>query len=105
MSPNYKPVWKKGLSDSHYHIYNQYVITTYQRDELRAFLLDKGISTEIYYPVPLHIQECFTDLGYQPGSYLMSEEAAKRTLALSIYPKLTLEQQEYVVDSIREFFV
>ena len=99
-----KPVWKRESSNSHYHIYNQYVIATPQRDELRAFLLEKGIGTEIYYPVPLHLQECFSDLGYKPGSCPVSEEAAKSTLALPIYPELTLEQQEHVVDSIREYF-
>ena len=99
-----KPVWKRESSNSHYHIYNQYVIATPQRDELRAFLLEKGIGTEIYYPVPLHLQECFSDLGYKPGSCPVSEEAAKSTLALPIYPELTHEQQEYVVDSIWEYF-
>lgn len=113
-----KPVWKKDFIEyssvsnpgsqalnSHYHIYNQYVIATPQRDELRKYLSDRGISTEIYYPVPLHLQECFRDLGYKPGSCPVSEEAAKKTLALPIYPELTPEQQEYVVDSIREYFL
>jgi dTDP-4-amino-4,6-dideoxygalactose transaminase len=101
-----KPVWKEEFIEyssvsnpktqplnSHYHIYNQHVIATPYRDELKSYLMEKDIGTEIYYPVPLHIQECFTDLGYQPGSYLMSEEAAKRKQALPIYPELTLEQQ------------
>ena len=100
-----KPVWKRESSNSHYHIYNQYVIATPQRDELKKYLSEKDIGTEIYYPVPLHLQECFSDLGYKPGSCPVSEEAAKRTLALPIYPELTIEQQEYVVNSIREYFV
>ena len=100
-----QPVWKEVLQNSHYHIYNQYVIATQSRDELRAYLLDKGIGTEIYYPVPLHLQECFEGLGYEPGSFPMSEEASERTVALPVYPELTTEQQGYVVDSIREYFL
>lgn len=90
--------------NSHYHIYNQYVIATPHRDELKKYLFEKGIGTEIYYPAPLHLQECFANLGYKPGSCPVSEEAAQNTLALPIYPELTVEQQEYVVDSIREYF-
>jgi dTDP-4-amino-4,6-dideoxygalactose transaminase len=90
--------------NTHAHIYNQYVISTPHRDELRAHLQDKGIGTEVYYPVPLHLQECFVSLGYSPGSFPISEEAAKRTLALPVYPELTPEQQAYVVDSIGEYF-
>jgi dTDP-4-amino-4,6-dideoxygalactose transaminase len=66
--------------------------------------MDKGIGTEVYYPVPLHLQECFSKLGYSSGSFPISEEAAKRTLALPVYPELTPEQQAYVVDSIGEYF-
>jgi dTDP-4-amino-4,6-dideoxygalactose transaminase len=90
--------------NTHAHIYNQYVISTPHRDELRAHLQDKGIGTEVYYPVPLHLQECFASLGYSPGSFPISEEAAKTTLALPVYPELTPEQQAYVVDSIGEYF-
>jgi dTDP-4-amino-4,6-dideoxygalactose transaminase len=89
----------------HDHIYNQYVINTPHRDELKAHLSDKGIGTEIYYPVPLHLQECFSNLGYSSGSFPVSEEAAKRTLALPIYPELTSDQQACVVDSIDEYFL
>jgi dTDP-4-amino-4,6-dideoxygalactose transaminase len=106
-----KPVWKGTVSNpetqsaiAHYHIYNQYVIATPRRDELRAYLSDKGIGTEIYYPVPLHLQECFTDLGYKEGMCPISEEAAKTSLALPVYPELAPDQQEYVIDSIRDFF-
>jgi dTDP-4-amino-4,6-dideoxygalactose transaminase len=96
----------KGVAlNSHDHIYNQYVINTPHRDELKAHLLDKGIGTEIYYPVPLHLQECFSNLGYSSGSFPVSEEAAKRTLALPIYPELTSDQLSYVVDSIGEYFL
>ena len=109
-----KSVWRDafvgdlGVQDSkggcHDHIYNQYVINTPRRDELKAHLLDKGIGTEIYYPVPLHLQECFSNLGYSSGSFPVSEEAAKKTLALPIYPELTPDQQAYVVDTVHEYF-
>jgi dTDP-4-amino-4,6-dideoxygalactose transaminase len=87
------------------HIYNQFVVRVpNQRDELRAYLKEKEIGTDIYYPVPLHLQECFKYVGYKAGDLPESEKAAERTLALPIYPELRREQQEYVVEKIAEFF-
>jgi dTDP-4-amino-4,6-dideoxygalactose transaminase len=87
------------------HIFNQYVIRTPQREELRKALEAAGVSTEIYYPVPMHLQECFASLGYKNGQMPQSESAALETLALPIYPELNDEQARYVVGVVRDFFV
>ncbi|HNP62630.1 MAG TPA: DegT/DnrJ/EryC1/StrS family aminotransferase [Woeseiaceae bacterium] len=86
------------------HIYNQFVIRAERRDELRQFLGDAGIGTEIYYPVPLHLQKCFAYLGYAEGDCPESERAAGETIALPIYPELMEKQIQYVVDKISAFY-
>ncbi len=87
------------------HIYNQYVISVPEkRDELRQFLADNDVNTEIYYPVSFHMQACFSELGYREGDFPESEYAAQHTIALPVYPELTDEMQDYVVDRIEAGF-
>jgi dTDP-4-amino-4,6-dideoxygalactose transaminase len=85
------------------HIFNQYVIRSSSRDELQAFLRNKGVGSEIYYPVPMHMQDCFTYLGVKAGAFPESERAAKESLAIPVYPELNDAQARYVVDCIGEF--
>ncbi|MCF8025226.1 MAG: DegT/DnrJ/EryC1/StrS family aminotransferase [Desulfobacteraceae bacterium] len=87
------------------HIYNQFVISVAEgRDELRDFLTAAGVGNEIYYPVPLHLQQCFAYLEYRRGRMPASESAADSTLAIPVYPEMSPAQQEYVVEQIRNFY-
>jgi dTDP-4-amino-4,6-dideoxygalactose transaminase len=85
------------------HIFNQYVIRVSRRDALQAALQQRGVGTEVYYPVPMHVQECFAYLGYGAGSFSESEGAAKETLALPVYPELSDDQLQYVFECVRDF--
>ena len=96
-----KAIYKSSIKN--YHIYNQYIIRVENRDECITYMREKGIGCEIYYPVPFHKQECFSFLGYQEDEFPISNEAAKESIALPIYPELTNDQIKYVVDCINEF--
>lgn len=98
------PARVHGEAAANGHIYNQFVIRCPRRDELKEHLKAQSIGTEVYYPVPLHLQECFADLGYRPGVFPEAERAAKETLALPIYPELSAEQQKAVVTEVRDFY-
>jgi dTDP-4-amino-4,6-dideoxygalactose transaminase len=87
-----------------FHVFHQYVIRAQRRDELRKFLGDRKIGTEIYYPVPLHLQPCFAYLGYSAGDLPESERAAAEVLALPMFPELTEAEQQCVVERIAEFY-
>lgn len=87
-----------------HHIYHQYVVRVQHRDKLRQFLKERGIGSEVYYPVPLHLQKCFSYLGYAPGELPESERAALEVLALPMFAELEEYEQRQVVDAIAEFY-
>lgn len=86
-----------------YHIYHQYTLAVPERDKLRDHLKEKGIGCETYYPVPLHSQECYKHLGYQPGSLPVAERKAREVISLPVFPELTQDEQEYVIDTVTAF--
>ncbi|MCX5909028.1 MAG: DegT/DnrJ/EryC1/StrS family aminotransferase [Deltaproteobacteria bacterium] len=92
-----------GAAKGQYHIYNQFVIRAKKRDALRECLTREGVGSDIYYPIPLHLQECYRYLGAHAGDLPVSEKAARESLALPIYPELTLRQQRRVVEVIAGF--
>jgi dTDP-4-amino-4,6-dideoxygalactose transaminase len=85
------------------HVWNQFTIRCRRRDELQAWLAESGVGTAIYYPLPLHLQECFGYLGYREGDFPVSEKVARECLSLPVYPELAAEDLEYVADAIRLF--
>jgi len=89
----------------HFHVYNQYVVRVpaAARDPLRAHLSSRRVGTEVYYPIPLHLQVCFASLGYRAGDFPHSEQAARETIALPMYPELGASAQEYVVETIAHY--
>ncbi|HET6936700.1 MAG TPA: DegT/DnrJ/EryC1/StrS family aminotransferase, partial [Candidatus Angelobacter sp.] len=98
------PIRLPNTAPRSHHIYLHYVVRVQQRDGLRDFLKQRGVGSEIYYPVPLHLQKCFSYLGYAPGDLPEAERAAGDVLALPMFPELEQEEQRYVVDSIAEFY-
>ena len=94
------------IAEGRKHIFNQYTIRVKngKRDKLKEFLEGQGISTAIYYPLPLHLQPCFSFLGYKKGDFTFAEKASAEVLSLPVYPELKEEEREYVVDKVGEFF-
>lgn len=98
------PVMLPHVEQGCRHIYNQFVVRTKDRDALMEHLKCNGIGTEVYYPLPLHLQECFKYLGHKEGDFPESESAARETFALPVYPELTHEMIEYVVEQVKGFY-
>jgi dTDP-4-amino-4,6-dideoxygalactose transaminase len=98
------PVRQLQSSPHAFHVFHQYVIRIRRREGLRKFLGERKIGTEVYYPIPLHLQPCFAYLGYSPGDLPESERVAQEVLALPMFPELTEAEQKCVVESIAEFY-
>ncbi len=93
-----------ATAPGNFHVYNQYTVRVQKRDELRNFLKDQGVGSEVYYPLPMHLQNCYQDLGYRKSSFPHSERAAEEVLSLPVYAELTEAQQSYVVQMVGEFY-
>jgi dTDP-4-amino-4,6-dideoxygalactose transaminase len=104
ITPDDFPIHLPRTAPPAHHVFHQYVVRAYRRDELREFLSARKIGTEVYYPIPLHLQPCFVYLGYREGDFPESERAAKEVLALPMFPELTEEEQRWVVKSIADFY-
>lgn len=103
-SENSAPIRLPHTAATAHHVFHQYVVRAYRREELREFLTARKIGTEVYYPIPLHLQPCFIYLGYRQGDFPEAERAAKEVLALPMFPELTEEEQKRVVESIADFY-
>jgi len=98
------PIAQLATAPEAHHIYHQFVVRAWRRDELRGFLAERGIGTEVYYPVALHLQECFADLGYKAGDLPESERAAGEVVALPMFAELREDEQRRVVQGIADFY-
>jgi dTDP-4-amino-4,6-dideoxygalactose transaminase len=94
----------RDLGICHYHTYHQYVIRVKEREALQTYLKEKNVPTAIYYPLGLHLQQCFSSLGYKLGDFPVTELASQEVLALPVYPELSTDQQDYIISSIQGFF-
>lgn len=94
------PVTQPG----NFHVFNQYTIRAQRRDELKTFLKEQGIGTEVYYPIPMHVQDCYRSLGHKKGDFPVSEQAAAEALSLPVFAELTDEQLSHVVASVKAFY-
>jgi dTDP-4-amino-4,6-dideoxygalactose transaminase len=101
---NAAPIQLPSTAAPAHHVFHQYVVRAYRRDELREFLTARKIGTEVYYPIPLHLQPCFVYLGYREGDFPEAERAAREVLALPMFPELTEDEQRWVVTSIADFY-
>lgn len=90
--------------DGYYHVYHQYTIQVGDRDELQKFLKDQGISTMVYYPVPLHLQPVFKELGYVEGELPITEKASREVLSLPMFPELKKDEQDYIIEKLIEYY-
>ena len=98
------PIITPFESQGVYHIYHQYTIRSKERDKLISFLKESGITTLVYYPVPIHLQKLFSFLGYREGDFIEAENASDEVLSLPMYPELSVEQQDIIIAQIKSFF-